>query len=114
MENLQAVKDFATEIYYEWVLKGCPEASDALNDGNRKVISAYMNLYPNAKGYKFHEGIVELRENVANFFCDWVFSGSALSVRRIHMLEKSYKQTHDPTYIMLALEQADGICLVWS
>lgn len=112
--TLQEIKDFSLSIYYAWLEKGCPEASASLNDGNRKIIKDYMKLYPKAKGYKNCEGFCDLSEKCCNFFCDWVFNGTDEAIARIKTLEREYKSTHDPTYLTIALEQADGICLIWS
>lgn len=112
--TLQELKNFSLSIYYDWQQKGCPEASDTINSGNIEIIKNYMKLYPNAKGYKYHEGFVDLNSKWYNFFCDWVFNGTDEAIARIKTLEQEYKSTHDPTYLTIALEQADGICLVWS
>ena len=113
--TLKELKTLDTLNYFEWRESGSHEASDKLNDGNRQVISEYMKLYPNAMGYKFHVGFVDLRqEKHCNFFCDYVFNGTDENITYIKQKEKVYNETLDPEVLAEALEQADGICFIWS
>ena len=101
--------------YFNWCQSGCREASDELNDGNREIIRQYMELFPNAMGYKFYRGLIDLKqEKHYNFFCDWVFNGTEESLIKVKHMEREFEKTHEPTVLSDVLEQADGICLIWS
>ena len=103
------------ETFAAWHLGGTHEADDDLNDGNLGTIKTYMAENPNAKGYKYHEGIIDLdTENLYNFCCDYIFDGTPENIEKIKAAEGEFKKTRIPENLTNTLDAADGICLVWS
>lgn len=105
--TLEEAKRKNDEIFYKWLVYGRPEAFTELNDSNRDLIRAYLEENPNAVGYRFSEGIVELRNNpLYNFCCDIILDRS--------LAEKI--KTMKPTDFIgkVLLNQKDTISIVWS
>lgn len=68
-------------------------ALNALNDSNRELIKAYITVFPDAKGYKYYSGVVDLHDlngKFYNFCIDIIFDGSAEVLRRIESIDKEY------------------------
>lgn len=100
-----AAKNENDTIYCKWLRLGRPEAFSELNDSNRRVIRAYMDEHPDAVGYKFYEGLIELKDNpLYNFCCDYIFD------RR---LAETVLKT-DPLKITDVLTTSNSCCLAWS
>lgn len=93
--------------YVNWNKNGRHEADNELNDSNRELIRAYQKEYPNAKGYKLNDGIVDLDGELYNFCCDYIFDGSKKIVDALNKESEEYKKFD-------ILEKFDAICLVWS
>ena len=105
-------------VYRQWVYFGMPETFDKLNDSNRDVINAYKSERPNAMGYKFHVGFVEVKdaENLYNFCCDYVFDGIFGNMAKVQEAHEKYTKSgkiEDLENLQNVLEEASGICLVW-
>lgn len=111
---LKTLKAEANRFFLKWVLSGCHEADDELNDGNRSIIRKYSVECPKMLGYKFHVGIIQLNmDKLTNFCCDYVFNGTTENIEIIKSAEKCNEQGM-PEPIMRALDNAEGICLYWS
>lgn len=71
------------------------EAYDALNDSNRELIKAYMTVFPDAKGYKYYSGVVDLHDlngKFCNFCIDLIFDGSENVLRKLDNIDKKYSK----------------------
>lgn len=117
--TLTQAKENSNRAYRYWVAGGMREACDDLNNSNREIIKVYISEYPNAIGYKFHEGFVEVKnaETLYNFCCDYVFDGNSENMAKVEKLHKQYKNSGkiaDLGNLQNALEEANGICLIWS
>lgn len=93
--------------YAKWRAYGQREADNILNDSNRELIRAYQQEYPNAKGYKCNEGIVELSDDMYNFGIDILFIGTEEIIQKLNAEAEEYKKLD-------ILDDYNGIYLVWS
>lgn len=93
--------------YRKWHMYGHPEAFTEMNDSNRDLIRAYLEEHPNTVGYKFSEGIIELRNSpLYNFCCDIIIDRS---------LAENIKDMTPTEFISkVLLNQTDTISIVWS
>lgn len=106
--TLDEARKQAASMFCHWRMIGEPEACDFLNDSNRDLIRAYQNEYPNAKGYKVWEGIVDIpTDNIFNFSIDVVFDGSPEAIAAI-------KKEKDEDARINAAHAANGEYLIWS
>lgn len=112
--TLEQAKEKNNDASMFWLWEGMPEAYDKLNDSNRDIIKAYLKEFPNAKGYKFHKGIIDLKseKTLYNFCCDYVFNGTPENITKIQAAEKAPNAF--PKRLQNILEEANGICLLWS
>lgn len=105
--SFKEAKEQNDKIYCKWATCGKPEAFDELNDSNRNLIRAYLEENPNAVGYKFNGGIVELKDNpLHNFCCDIIFDRS--------LVKELEKNKINPRNAMRVLNEKNSYCIVWS
>lgn len=112
LELIRATRRTAFQL---WNAQGRPEASSLLNDSNFDIIERYRQAFPNAAGYKFHKGIVNLSHSNNHVFCaDYIFNCTEENEKKIIEAEKDFIKTGRFVRLSAALENADGIALVWS
>ena len=92
--------------FHDWLMRGSPEADNDLYESNIKLIKAYKEKYPNAKGYKWWNGIVDIPETIHNFEMDFVFDPTEDIIKELAQTDELEKDK--------ILLKANGICLVWS
>lgn len=109
------LKEQSNRAFLGWFLGGAHEADDDLNGANINIIQSYMAKDTNAIGYKWHEGIIELNEeDICNFCCDYIFSGTSENFEKVKNAELEFLKKGVIENLINVLENADGICLIWS
>lgn len=93
--------------YDRWYAYGQHEADNGLNNSNRELISAYKKVYPNAKGYKYWQGITEITEPVYNFAFDVIFDGTTEAIEEFNSETDEYKKSD-------LLLKHNGMILIWT
>ena len=116
--NLKQAKENGNKAYCRWLAFGMPESYNELNDSNREIIKAYISEFPDAMGYKFHVGFVEIKdkENLYNFCCDYIFDGIFGNMAKVQEMHQKYMKSGklaDLEELDKVLEEANGICLLW-
>lgn len=117
--TLKQVKEKSNQVYLQWLVAGMPEAYEEFNDSNREIIKAYISEFPDAIGYKFNEGFVEVKSDktLYNFCCDYIFDGNFMNMSRVQKMHEQYAKSgkvEDLQKLQTVLEKANGICLIWS
>lgn len=102
----EAIKN-NNKAYHTWMIYGRHEADNNLNNSNRELIKAYLLEHPNAKGYKFWQGVVNITEPIYNFSVDIIFDGTEEALQGIEA------ETDECKKLDIA-EKHNGIVLVWS
>ena len=106
--NLNKVIDNNLSAFRSWSALSFQEADDNLNNSNRELIAAYLEAYPNAKGYKSWSGIVDPPTcELYNFCMDIIFDGNAETVAAI-------ESEPDALKCLELAEAAHGQYLIWS
>lgn len=117
--SISELRKKSNSLFIEWMFDGFHESYDKLNNGNIEIIKEYFNEYPDAILYSYKYGFFkpESIENVYNFSCDYVCNSSseyyneAVSANEVYKKEKSISSLEKA---QKAIENADGIYIVWS
>ena len=114
LDDLVDVLNDNTKKYIEWRNNNQSEADDDLNEANIKTIKAFKVVYPNAKGWKAHEGIIPIPEKIYNFFMECVFDGNTDIIKRIEETQDSIEQLDILFDYAKQSEYTRAFLLTWS
>lgn len=113
-DDLENVLNENTTNYCNWLVNGRQEADNDLNESNIKTIKAFKAAYPNAKGWKSHEGIIPIPEKIYNFCMEYIFDGNEDIVKRIEETQNVIEQMDILYDYMEQTNYERGWLLTWS